>query len=232
MPTYAEPRVAVVTGAESGIGAAVATRLRDDGLTVVSWDLRSDPSVDVTDYAAVERAAAAVREQHGPVSVLVNCAGMIVMRGLLELAVEDWRRQIAVNLDGTFHCLRAIAPQMVDAGRGAIVNIASIYGVSADVDRCAYIAAKHGVVGLTEAAAKELGGAGVRVNAIAPGIIETPMNEAVRQSAYGEQLLRRIPAGRWGRAEEVAQAVAFLSGEESEFVNGVVLTVAGGQVTH
>ncbi len=191
-------RVAVVTGAAGGLGAAVADRLAADGAAVERIDLEGDGRrLDVRDHAAVAAAFA----QIGRIDVLVNCAGIREIVPVLELSAEEWQRVIDVNLGGTFNCSQAAARTMAAAGGGSIVNVASTSALAADPSRTAYCASKAGILGLTRAMALDLGPRGVRVNAVCPGLVRTPLTESllrrpgVRRGAGG-----RLAAGPRGRS--------------------------------
>lgn len=214
----------------SGIGAAAAARLADDGLEVVRADLAGGAEVvlDVSEAAAVEAAVAA----HGPFDVLVNSAGIIGPgKPLWELTDEEWGRTLAVNLNGTFHCCRAVVPGMLQRGWGRIVNLASIAGKEGNPHAAAYSTSKAGVIGLTKSLGKELATSGVLVNAVAPALVETPMAAAIAPHLR-QYLIERIPMGRLGRAEEVAEVIAWLASERCSFSTGAVYDVSGGRATY
>ena len=240
-----QTRVAVVTGAGSGIGEEVALRLAADGLAVATWDVDGQSAlrtaariehaggaalavtVDVTDHAQVAEAARRTAAELGTPSVLVNVAGIRDLGNLLETSPESWRRVLAVNLDGVFYCTREVGRLMAGHG-GSIVNIASTAAMSAMPERVSYCASKAGVAGLTRAAAIDLAPHGIRVNALAPGATLTPLTRAREHAPEIREFIHRTPLGRWGRTSEIAEVVAFLAGAASSFVTGTVIPVDGG----
>lgn len=227
-----EPRVAIVTGSASGIGAAVVVRLQRDAITVAGWDVSATPSVDVSDAAAVVAAVQRVADEVGRPTILVNCAGRRALAGMVEATLEDWQADIGTNLSGSFHTMRAVLPFMIEAGGGAIVNFASVAGLTGFAGRIAYAASKFGVVGLTLAAAKDLGPHGIRVNAVAPGPVMTPLTAPLWETDGGASIARSVPLGRMAKPEEIAEVVGFLVSPAASFVNGAVITADGGQTGH
>lgn len=221
-----------MTGAASGIGAAVVKRLERDGIRVAGWDLNGTPAVDVSDAASVARAAAAVASQLGRPAILVNCAGRRELAGMQDVTLEQWRADIATNLSGTFYCIHAVLPFMREWGEGAIVNFASVAGFTGFTGRIAYSAAKSGVVGLTKAAAKDLGPLGIRVNAVAPGPVATPLTAYLRPPGGPDPVAEGVPLGRWAKPEEIAEVVAFLISPAASYINGAVIAADGGQIGH
>ena len=226
-----ENRVVLVTGAASGIGLAIAGRFGQEGARVIGFDRSGDVAVrgDVRSPADVERAVGEVVAAEGRLDVLVNSAGVREIGDVYTLAAEEWDNVIAVNLSGTFYCCQAAARRMRDAGRGAIVNISSVGGLIGLARRPAYTAAKHGVIGLTKSLARDLAPAGIRVNAICPGLIRTPLTEQYFvDDAFEEGLRTVVPQGRAGVPADVADAAVFLATDQSAYVNGIALTVDGG----
>ncbi len=247
-------RHAVVTGGGSGIGAAIARALVDAGARVSLMGRRLDAlqavaaelgaaaacvSCDVTDEAAVARAFAAARE-HAPIDLLVNNAGAVESAPLAKTSAAQWRRALDVNLSGAFLCQQQVLPAMLERGYGRIVNVASTAGLKGYAYVAAYVAAKHGLVGLTRAAALELAKTGVTVNAVCPGYTDTEIvKEAVatiaRKTGRDEAGARAAlaasnPQGRLVRPEEVAQAVLWLLRADSASITGQAIAVAGGEV--
>jgi 2-hydroxycyclohexanecarboxyl-CoA dehydrogenase len=232
-------KTAVVTGGGSGIGLAVAHRLRADGLDVATIDLKpSDTDLaftaDVTDRSQVDAALSEIRSRLGPVTVLVNAAGLDGFKRFGNITFEDWQRVIDVNLNGVFHTIQAVLPDMVQAGWGRIVNISSSSAHSGQPYMAHYVAAKSAVNGLTKSLALEYGPSGITVNAVPPGFIDTPMlRSAEAQGFLGdvEQNISRTPVRRMGKPEDIAAACAFLVSEEAGYITGQILGVNGGRNT-
>jgi 2-hydroxycyclohexanecarboxyl-CoA dehydrogenase len=230
---------AVVTGGGSGIGAAIAARLRADGLNVATLDLQpSDDEfahvADVTDRAAVDAALNAVRAQLGPISVLVNAAGLDCFKRFTDVSFEKWQQIIDVNLNGVFHCVQAVLPDMIEAGWGRIVNISSSSTHSGQPFMSPYVAAKSAVNGLTKSLALEFGPNGITVNAVPPGFIDTPMLRKAEGKGFlgdTERQIAQTPVRRMGKPEDIAAACAFLVSEEAGYITGQILGVNGGRNT-
>lgn len=223
-------RTAVITGGMSGLGAATAARLAADGIRVVTLDVSpgADLRVDVTDAAAVGAAAASL----GPVDILVNSAGIVGPSApLWDIPPEEWDRVFAVNVRGTFNTCQAFVPGMISRGWGRIVNIASMAGKDGNPAMSPYSASKAAVIGLTKSLGKELATTGVLANAIAPAVIETPMNAATEPAALAH-ISSLIPMKRLGRAEEVAELIAWLTSERVSFSTGAVYDISGGRATY
>lgn len=221
---------AVVTGGRSGLGAATAARLRADGLRVVTVDLTegADLRVDVTDDDALRAAAAEL----GPVDVLVNSAGIVGPNApLLDTRPDDWRRVLDVNVLGTVATMRAFVPGMVERGWGRVVNFASMAGKDGNPNLSVYSASKAAVIALTKSAGKELATTGVLVNAIAPAVFATPMNDDTAPEVLAH-ITGLIPMKRIGRPEEVAALVSWLVSEQITFSTGAVYDISGGRATY
>ncbi len=238
----------VVTGAGGGIGRAVCFEFAKEGAVVAACDVdfamaeRTVEEVakeggrahafalDVTDPDAVAEGVAAAKAQIGGLDVLVNNAGIREIVPVLELSYEEWSRVIGVNITGVFLCAQAFAREVIaEEGGGAIVNLASTLGVVASPNRAAYTASKHAVVGLTKEMAMEFGDKGIRVNAVGPGVIRTPMTERYFQTEEYADTIRSVHAlNRWGQPPEVAKAILFLASDDASFCTGTTLMVDGG----
>jgi NAD(P)-dependent dehydrogenase (short-subunit alcohol dehydrogenase family) len=232
---------AVVTGAGNGIGSVIARHAVKAGYRVAAWDVDGDAVaalaaelgpecvasvVDVADEGSVAAAVAALPEAP---ALVVNNAGVVRFGPLLELSADDWRRAVDVNLTGTFLVSRAAAARMIEAGGGVIVNIASINGIAAAPNAGAYTASKAAVIKLTEQMALEWGAAGVRVNAVAPGLINAGMSEPIFADPEVRHLRQgRVPLGRLGSADDVAETVLFLGSAKAGYVTAQTIAVDGG----
>ena len=244
-----EDRVAVITGGAVGIGYATAQRMLASGAAVSLWDRDEAKlaeaeqaltnqgrvhavSMDVAEPDSVQGATEETLAALGKIDVLVNSAGIgLNNQKIWETSVEDWRRVIEVDLNGTFYCCRAVVPHMIEKGYGRIVNIASIAGKEGNPNHGHYSAAKAGVIGLTKSLGKETVDTGVIVNCIAPAAIETP----ILQQNTPEQnkfMLSKIPMGRVGQPEEVAALIAWMSSEDVSFSTGAVYDISGGRATY
>jgi NAD(P)-dependent dehydrogenase (short-subunit alcohol dehydrogenase family) len=229
-----EGKVALVTGAASGIGRATAQLLAREGARVVACDVKGGADVvaaDVTDGEAMRAVVARAVDAHGRLDLAVNCAGVGGGHGAThEYPEADFDRIVAINLRGTWLSMRAEIAAMLRSGGGAIVNVSSTLGLRGSPFAAPYSASKHGVLGLTRTAALEYAQQGIRVNAVCPGAIDTPMMDETfeRFPGFRETLTAYVPMGRMGGAQEVAGAIAWLCGDAASFVTGEALTVEGG----
>ena len=232
-------KVAVVTGASSGIGAAVASRLRDEGGRVASFDLDVEAPEgvlslegDVSRSADVDRAVADAQRELGPIDVLVCSAGVPgASLATVDVTDEEWRRVMGINADGVFFCNRAVISGMVERGYGRIVNVASIAGKEGNPMAGAYSASKAAVIALTKAVGKDLARTGVIVNCVAPAVIETPILDGISEEHIG-YMVERIPMGRMGEPEEVAALICWLASEECSFSTGATYDISGGRAVY
>ena len=247
MAELERPRVALVTGAGSGIGRAIAEKLARDGERVVVNDLREASAEevvagikesggkataapgDVSDPEAVGKIFETAREAFGPVEVLVNNAGYGQQKLFVDLTVEDFDRMIGVHLRGTFLCTSAVLPGMLSEGRGVIVNVASQLGQIGGVELCHYSAAKAGIIGLTKSLAREVSAQGVRVNAVAPGPINTDLVLGLSDE-WRRNKAAELPLGRFGEPWEVAETVSFLASDGAALYVGQTLGPNSGDV--
>ncbi|WP_416979649.1 SDR family NAD(P)-dependent oxidoreductase [Streptomyces sp. T028] len=242
-------RVAVVTGAASGIGLSIARHLADRGHSLALFDRDGDEvrravkevradgvralayEVDVTDRAAVDTALETAREALGPVEIMVTSAGVDAFAPVTDITAQEWDRVLAVNLTGTFHCVQAVVPDMLAAGWGRIVTISSSSAQSGAPRMAHYVASKGGVIALTKALAFELAPHGITVNTIPPSIIDTPMaRQAERDGDHPgiDATAALTPVRRVGTPEDVAAACAFLCSESAGFITGQIIGVNGG----
>ncbi len=221
-------RTAIVTGGMQGIGAAIAKRLSAAGAQVAVWDLDGSPRVDVTDPASIAGALARLER----VDVLVNNAGIAGLNApTVDYPIEEWERVLRVNLTSQFLCCRAVAPRMVKAGYGRIVNIASVAGKEGNPNAVAYSASKAGVISLTKSLGKELAKSGVLVNCVTPAAAKTAIFEQMTQ-AHIDYMLAKIPMGRFVEVDEIAALVCWLASSDCAFSTGAVFDISGGRATY
>ncbi|MFC7408381.1 3-oxoacyl-ACP reductase FabG [Hydrogenophaga atypica] len=238
-------KVSLITGAAQGIGLATALKFAQEGATVVVCDIQQagvDAAVaqcqavgatavgfvlDVTQREMVDAVVAQVKDRFGRIDVLVNNAGITQDARLQKMTLEQFDRVIDVNLRGVFHCTQAVADTMVAQGSGVILNASSVVGIYGNFGQTNYAATKFGVIGFTKTWSRELGPKGVRVNAVAPGFVETPILSTIPDKVLDE-MRAHVPLKRLGKPEEIANAYAFLASDEASYVNGAVLEVSGG----
>jgi len=244
-----QDKSAIVTGAASGIGLAIARRFVAEGASVTLADLDGDGAkrvaaeledeggaaiglrVDITQRAQVDAMVAAAVERFGGVDILINNAGSRVIKPFLEHTEEDWRRMLDVNLTGHFLCCQAVIPHMLAAGGGRIVNMASIASYVGRPNRVGYVAAKGGLLALTRALAADMAGRNIAVNALAPGMIASPLNrEFSEDRVLGDAWNSENLARRWGRPDDIAGAAVFLASADAGFITGEAITVDGGSI--
>ncbi len=248
MTMLLEGRVAVITGAGSGIGREIARTFAREGARIVGVDRSADALADlvaelarngsegalvrvgdVRDAASVDAAAESVVTEAGRIDILVNCAGIREIKNVYDITPEEWRAVMDINVNGLFYWCQAAARRMRESGGGTIVNLASVGGLIGLSNRPAYSASKHAVVGLTKSLSRDLAPAGIRVNALCPGVSRTAMTEAYwADERFENELASVVPLGRSGTADDVAQAALYLAGPQSAYVTGIALTVDGG----
>ena len=238
-------KVSIITGGAQGIGLATALKFSREGATVVVCDIRQaavDAAVaqcqevgakalgmvvDVTQREMVDAMVQQVLNQFGRIDVLVNNAGITQDARLQKMTIEQFDRVIDVNLRGVFHCSQAVADAMVKQGSGVILNASSVVGIYGNFGQTNYAATKFGVIGFTKTWSRELGPKGVRVNAVAPGFVATPILSTIPDKVL-QEMIDRVPLKRLGQPEDIANAYAFLASDEASYINGTVLEVAGG----
>ncbi|HPA89929.1 MAG TPA: 3-oxoacyl-ACP reductase FabG [Quisquiliibacterium sp.] len=239
-----ENKVAIITGAASGIGLATAAKFVREGARVVVADIvpaRVDQAcaelaggdrvmpcvVDVTDRAQIDAMVAQVLARWGRIDVLLNNAGITKDARLVKMTETQFDQVIGVNLKGVFECTQAVAPTMITQGAGVIINASSVVGLFGNFGQTNYAASKAGVIGFTKSWARELGPKGVRSVAVCPGFVETQILATI-PAAVMQNMIDRVPLGRLGKAEEIANVYAFLASDEASYINGAVIEVSGG----
>jgi len=238
-------KISLITGAAQGIGLATALKFAAEGAVVIVCDVRQNAVdeavkqcealgaqalgfvVDVTQRAMVDAVVAQVLARFGRIDVLVNNAGITQDARLQKMTLEQFDRVIDVNLRGVFHCAQAVADPMVAQGSGVILNASSVVGIYGNFGQTNYAATKFGVIGFTKTWSRELGPKGVRVNAVAPGFIATPILNTMPEKVVAD-MAQRVPLRRLGQPEEIANVYAFLASDEASYINGAVIEVAGG----
>jgi len=239
-------KVAVVTGASRGIGRVIALELAKNGaIVVVNYNDSVEKAVqvkqeintaggraeviqcNVSDFGQCETFIKQVIEQFGRIDILVNNAGITKDGLLMKMLEQDYDQVLGVNLKGTFNCVRFASRQMIKQRSGRIINISSVSGVIGNLGQANYSTSKAGVIGLTKSVARELASRGITVNAVAPGFIESEMTGAMSEIAK-EEVLQKIPLGRYGQPEDVAHMVSFLASDQASYITGQVLSVDGG----
>lgn len=238
-------KICIVTGAAQGIGRATAIKFASEGATVIVCDLNKDSihdvvlaceeaggtaeghKLNVTDREQVDAVVAQVLKKHGHIDVLVNNAGITKDARLVNMTPEQFDSVIDVNLRGVFHCAQAVVDTMVERRSGVILNASSVVGIYGNFGQTNYAASKFGVIGFTKTWSRELGPKGVRVNAVAPGFIETPILASMPDKVI-DMMREQVPLKRLGRPEEIANVYAFLASDEASYVNGAVIEVSGG----
>jgi 3-oxoacyl-[acyl-carrier protein] reductase len=230
-----QDKICIITGAAQGIGAATVAKFAAEGATVVACDRRMPQvsgaalclAVDVTDRAQVDAMVSTVKSRYGRIDVLVNNAGITKDARLQKMTLEQFDAVIDVNLRGVFHCSQAVADTLVEQGSGVILNASSVVGIYGNFGQTNYAATKFGVIGFTKTWSRELGPKGIRVNAVAPGFVQTPILSTIPEKVL-DQMREQVPLRRLGKPEEIAGVYAFLASDEASYINGAVIEVSGG----
>ena len=240
-----ENRVAIITGGTAGIGAATAIRFAQEGAKVILWARNAErgnafvekmkgmgleaefDAIDSSNYEAVCEATKRVNDKYGKIDILINNAGITNDSTLKKMTIEQWQQVIDINLSGSFYCIKAITPYMLEKGYGRIVNASSVVALYGNFGQTNYVATKAGLIGMTKTLARELGKKGITVNAVAPGFIETDMVAKMPENVL-DGMRAKVPVGRLGQPEEIASAYLFLASEEAAYINGATLSVDGG----
>jgi len=238
-------KVAIITGAGRGIGQATAIKFATEGAKVAACDVNMDAvtetvnkvlaeggdavgfQVDVTDKASIRNMVDAVKKRYGRIDVLVNNAGIVMDAQFKNMSDDQFDRVIDINLKGTYNCTRAVVDTMLAQNSGVILNASSIVGLHGNFGQTNYAASKFGVIGMVKTWARELGRKGIRANAICPGFIATSILQSIPEKVISA-LEEKVPMGRLGRPEEIANTYAFLASDEASYINGAVIEVSGG----
>ena len=240
-----ENKVAIITGGTAGIGAAAAKKFAQEGAKVTVWARNAEKgkafveamakegyticfdAVDTSNYEQVVAATKRVFDANGKIDILINNAGITNDSTLKKMTPEQWQSVIDINLTGTFYCTKAVNQYMVEAGWGRIINVSSVVGLYGNFGQTNYVATKAGVIGMTKTLCRELCKKGVTVNAVAPGFIATDMVAKMPEDVLAG-MVAKVPVGRLGKPEDIANAFCFLASDEAAYVNGAVLSVDGG----
>lgn len=238
-------KVAIITGGARGIGKSTVVKFCNEGAKVVIWDILENEgnllakemsekgfvctyfNVDVTNFQNVEEVTSKVYNKFNQIDVLINNAGITRDATLLKMTEEQWQSVLNVNLTGVFNCTKAVAPYMIEKGKGKIINTSSVVALYGNFGQSNYVATKSGIIGLTKVWARELGRKGICVNAVAPGFIETEMVQTMPEKVL-QMMKEKTPLGRLGKPEDIANAYLFLASDEADFINGAVISVDGG----
>lgn len=240
-----ENKIAIITGGADGIGKATATRFAAEGAIAIIWDLNEEKGdrlvndlinkggmaafykVNTSIYSEVEAAAQRVISKYGTIDILINNAGITRDATMRKMTMEQWQQVIDVNLNGVFYCTKAISPYMVEKGYGRIISTSSVVALYGNFGQTNYVATKAAVIGMTKTWAREFGRKGITANAIAPGFIATDMVKLMPENAL-TSMKEKVPVGRLGEPEEIANAFLFLASDEAAYINGAVISVDGG----
>lgn len=238
-------KIALITGGANGIGLATTNRFASEGAKIILWDVSDKGNyvaedlkkkgyevffqrVSVSNHDEVLTEMVKAHRHFGRIDILINNAGITKDRTLLKMSAQEWSDVISVNLTGVFNCTQAVAPLMKEQQYGRIVSASSVVAHNGSYGQTNYVATKAGVIGMTKVWALELGRFGITVNCIAPGYIKTAMTDAMPE-AVRNQKIAEIPLGRWGMPEDIANGYLYLASDEASFVNGICLTIDGGQ---
>ena len=241
MPARLQDKIAIITGAAKGIGLATAIRFAEEGAKVMLADINLAAiekcaaqipnaeayAMNVTDRDSIQAAVDAIMKKHGRIDILINNAGITQDARLVKMTEMQFDAVIDVNLKGVFNCTQLVVPHMLEAKRGAIVNASSVVGLYGNFGQTNYSATKFGVIGFTKTWARELGPKGIRVNAVAPGFIETPIL-ATMPAKVIDEMRERVPLKRLGQPQDIARVYTFLASDQAAYINGAVIEVSGG----